>query len=365
MTRFLIPKAVWETIAIDFNGPYAIFGGIYILVIVDYRSRYVIAKPVKSTNCDSVKRVLDEIFKREGFPRSIKSDNGPPFSSEEFKRYCSQRGIRNIFSTPLFPQQNGLVESCMKLINKAMIVAVSNQSSYVEELQLAVEAYNSAAHSITAVPPEELMSGRKIRRGLPLLQYAKVNHDDDAIDKRDTAAKLRVKCLEDSKRSVRECRIKEGDVVITQPQARKKGDARFSTTRYTVVSEEKGKLILTDDQGNNLSRHVSQVKRVGHWRQPYRKDASTEELTRSSEELETNVPGNSRATRERKAPGYLSEYVLVVEQRPRNLLWDEDEDRFWDQEFVNLAEQYDDERATFADLKIRLWDEQSEEGSDH
>lgn len=40
MRRVFAPQAVWETIALDFNGPYARFGGISILVIVDYRSRY-------------------------------------------------------------------------------------------------------------------------------------------------------------------------------------------------------------------------------------------------------------------------------------------------------------------------------------
>lgn len=39
MRRIFAPQAVWETIALDFNGPYARFGGISILLIVDYRSR--------------------------------------------------------------------------------------------------------------------------------------------------------------------------------------------------------------------------------------------------------------------------------------------------------------------------------------
>lgn len=42
MRRVLAPQAVWETIALDFNGPYSKYGGISVLVIVDYRSRYCI-----------------------------------------------------------------------------------------------------------------------------------------------------------------------------------------------------------------------------------------------------------------------------------------------------------------------------------
>ncbi|XP_055522994.1 uncharacterized protein K02A2.6-like [Wyeomyia smithii] len=149
MERVFAPKTVWDTIAVDFNKPYQKFGGISILVIVDYRSRYIIAKPVKSTSYESTKRVLETVFEKEGFPGTIKSDNGPPFKSEEYKTYCTERGINVVFSTPLFPQQNGLAESCMKLINKAMIAAATSGSNYIEELNAAINSYNAAAHSVT------------------------------------------------------------------------------------------------------------------------------------------------------------------------------------------------------------------------
>ncbi|XP_062535259.1 uncharacterized protein K02A2.6-like, partial [Armigeres subalbatus] len=120
MQRAFAPNAVWETIALDFNGPYVRFGGISILVIVDYRSRYLIAQPVKSTGFEHTRKVLEQVFDREGIPKFIKTDNGPPFNSDDYRSYCTERGITPLFSTPLFPQQNGLVEGYMKLINKAM-----------------------------------------------------------------------------------------------------------------------------------------------------------------------------------------------------------------------------------------------------
>ncbi|XP_039451778.1 uncharacterized protein K02A2.6-like [Culex pipiens pallens] len=140
MLRAFAPKAVWESIAVDFNGPYARFGGVYILVVVDCRSRYLFAVPVKSTSLERTRDVLEAIFQREGFPKYIKSDNGPPFNSAEYKAYCAQRGIKPIFSTPLFPQQNGLAESQMKVVNRGMISASINGTGYAEELQKAVDA---------------------------------------------------------------------------------------------------------------------------------------------------------------------------------------------------------------------------------
>ncbi|XP_058827888.1 uncharacterized protein K02A2.6-like [Topomyia yanbarensis] len=134
MGRIFAPKTVWELIALDFNGPYAKFGGISILVLVEYRSRYIMALPVKSTSFEHTRKILDEIFDKEGFPKTIKTDNGPPFCGEEFKIYSAERGIRILYSTPLFPQQNGLVENSMKLINKAMAAAVSSGTNHMEEL---------------------------------------------------------------------------------------------------------------------------------------------------------------------------------------------------------------------------------------
>ncbi|XP_055527266.1 uncharacterized protein K02A2.6-like [Wyeomyia smithii] len=108
MERVFASASVWETVAIDFNGPYTKFNSILILVIVDYRSRYVIAKPVPSTSFENTRSVLEEVFDREGYPKHIKSDKGPPFNGEGYKDHCREHDILTIFSTPLYPQQNGL-----------------------------------------------------------------------------------------------------------------------------------------------------------------------------------------------------------------------------------------------------------------
>ncbi|XP_062538759.1 uncharacterized protein K02A2.6-like [Armigeres subalbatus] len=266
MQRVFAPRNVWETVAIDFNGPYLKYGGISILVIVDYRSRYIIAKPVKSTSFENTKKVLEAVFEKEGFPQTIKSDNGPPFNGEDYRQYCADRGINVVFSTPLHPQQNGLAESCMKLVNKAMNAAASCGTDYIEELSSAIHAYNAAAHSVTKLPPEEVLTGRRIRRGLPLLCHSKVTIDDELLNARDQYSKLQSKDREDFKRGARLCRVKPGDTVVVERQNRKKAESRFDSRRYTVREEKNGMLVLIDETGQILKRHVSQTKRVQTWR---------------------------------------------------------------------------------------------------
>lgn len=315
MQRVFVPKVVWEVIALDFNGPYVLLGGISILVMIDYRSRFLFAKPVKSTSFDCTKKVLDEIFEKEGYPKSIKSDNGPPFNGAEYREYCAQRGITAVFSTPLFPQQNGMVESSMKIINKAMSAAISNKTNYIIELREAVNAHNAAAHSITQLPPEEIMLGRKIRRGLPLIMHEKSLIDNALLDQRDRKAKLEGKRREDTRRGARECRVKTGDTVIIQRTLRGKGQSRFSPSRYIVTDENNGSLVLQNGDGQSIKRHVTQTKKVSVWQKRHKT---------VSEEPSLNTDGNAsesrkatenimrRGNRTRKVPAYLDQYARFV-----------------------------------------------------
>lgn len=302
MRRIFAPQSVWETIALDFNGPYLKYGGISVLVIVDYRSRYVIAQPVKSTSFDHTKRVLEEVFEREGFPKQIRSDNGPPFNGEEYLSYCSQRDIQTVFSTPLFPQQNGLVENYMKLVNRAMSTAITLNKNFIDELRATVNAHNAAAHTVTGIPPEEVFLGRKIKRRLPLLFHRKAEFDDNALNARDREAKLRGKQHEDAKRGARKCSVKPGDTVIVERSTRSKGETRFAPQKYTVLKETNGNLVLSNSIGQTIKRHVTQTKRVFEWREE------------KSLEVPPMAETPKRPSREKRTPAYLQNYVQSLDE---------------------------------------------------
>lgn len=273
--------------------------------------RFLIARPVKSTNFEQTKMVLEEIFAREGFPKNIRSDNGPPFNGDEYKNYCADRGIDTSFSTPLFPQQNGLVENYMKLVNKAMAAAVSNGLCFKKELQAAVNAHNAAAHSVTGLPPEEVMLGRKIKRRLPLLYHEKADYDEELLNQRDKLEKLKAKEREDSRRGARPCRVGPGDMVIIERLTRAKGDSRFGTQKYTVIKQDNGNLVLQNEQGHTVKRHVTQTKKVGHWRAPDECSKDDTPDSRISNELPTE-PTAERPRREKNPPSYLRDYVQML-----------------------------------------------------
>lgn len=164
LTRAELPDTPWDLVAIDFCGPYAMFGGIYVLSLIDYYSRYLIATPVKSTDFATTSKCLSDIFDRFGMPASIKSDNGPPFNSMEYRKFCSDRGIEASFAWPLCPQNNGLAERSMQ-IGKAMRSAAAEDGNFKRALAEAVIANNEAANrsSRTELPELELPGERAER----------------------------------------------------------------------------------------------------------------------------------------------------------------------------------------------------------
>jgi putative transposase len=56
-------------------------------------------------------RALDHAIEERGAPESVRTDNGPEFTSRHFIQWCEQRKIRMILIQPGKPVQNGLIES--------------------------------------------------------------------------------------------------------------------------------------------------------------------------------------------------------------------------------------------------------------
>lgn len=262
MQRSVLPEAPWEELACDFSGPYKNLGGIYILLIVDSYSRYLIARPVRSTNFNSTCAVFHDIFDTFGYVRTIKSDNGPPFNGAEYKQYMNLRGIKLVFSTPADAQQNGRAETYMKMVNKAMAVPSVEGGSYQKALVEAVTAHNSAVCGTTGVAPDELMFGRRLRRSLPLVRTAANAHTDSEIRRKDWRSKMSTKEREDKKRGARYSDIEVGDKVYVIRSCRNKGETRFDPTVFTVIVKKHGMLELLSPDGVILKRTVTFVKKI-------------------------------------------------------------------------------------------------------
>jgi len=58
-----------------------------------------------------VTRVLDHAARFRGYPRAVRTDQGPEFTSRAFLAWANARGVRDILNQPGRPTQNAYVES--------------------------------------------------------------------------------------------------------------------------------------------------------------------------------------------------------------------------------------------------------------
>ena len=58
-----------------------------------------------------VVRVLDQIARFRGYPRAVRTDNGPEFTSRVFIAWTQQHGVQHLLIEPGKPMQNGYIES--------------------------------------------------------------------------------------------------------------------------------------------------------------------------------------------------------------------------------------------------------------
>ncbi|GKD15171.1 reverse transcriptase domain-containing protein, partial [Tanacetum coccineum] len=95
---------------IDFMGPFpSSRGNKYILVAVDYLSKWVKAKALPN-DARVVCKFLKSLFARFGAPRAIISDCGTHFCNDQFAKVMLKYGVTHRLSTAYHPQTSGQVE---------------------------------------------------------------------------------------------------------------------------------------------------------------------------------------------------------------------------------------------------------------
>ncbi len=111
------PNQAWS---MDFVSD-SMFGGsaLRALTIVDNFSRESLAIEVgKGFTGERVARVLDRIIARRGYPKSIRVDNGPEFTSNALDRWAYLNGVELDFIRPGKPTDNALIESFHSSLRK-------------------------------------------------------------------------------------------------------------------------------------------------------------------------------------------------------------------------------------------------------
>ncbi|GJW19910.1 reverse transcriptase domain-containing protein [Tanacetum coccineum] len=260
----------------------------FLIVAIDYFTKWIEAKPVATITGNQIKKfVWDNIVCRFGLPGEIISDNGKQFQDNPFKDWCEKLCIRQHFASVKHPQTNGLVERANRSLGEGIKARLDERSkNWMEELPHVLWAHRTMIKSSNGDTPFSLTYGTEAvipaEIDMPTLRTAEVDliQNDEALEinldlleeRREQAsireAKSKAKMERYYNSKVRSISFKPGDLVYRNNDAIRAEDTRKLGPKWEGPYEVtevlgKGAYKLRDRDGKQLPRtwNISNLKR--------------------------------------------------------------------------------------------------------
>lgn len=163
----------FQRIALDFVGPLPMTDSKnrYILVCVDYATKYPEAIPLKDQEASTVANALISLFSRVGIARELLTDQGSNFMSELMLEVCRLLQISKLHTSPYHAMCNGLCEKFNGVLKKMLkAYARAKPKTWDEYIPYLLFAYREVPNESTGFSPFELLYGRHIRGPLAVLK---------------------------------------------------------------------------------------------------------------------------------------------------------------------------------------------------
>ena len=155
-----------ERVALDLCGPFpeAPDGSIYVLVLAEYFSKYILLIPTKSkTAMEAADATVNKYINVFGTPRTLHSDQAAEYNSELFREMCKLLHFHKTRTSPHHPMAGGQVERMNRtMLQMLKTLVCEDRSDWVDFLPFLQMAYNSTPHESTGFSPNLLTFGREL-----------------------------------------------------------------------------------------------------------------------------------------------------------------------------------------------------------
>ncbi|CAC5398870.1 unnamed protein product [Mytilus coruscus] len=149
-----IPERPWSKLAADLFE----YQKQHYLLIVDYYSKWPEVMKLDNETSRNTIDYLKGLMSRFGYIDELVSDNGPQFSSLEFKRFATEYGFKHTTSSPHFAQSNGQAERSVQTIKKLIMKSKDPHRALLD--------YRNTPLDID-LSPAQLFLNRRLKTSLP------------------------------------------------------------------------------------------------------------------------------------------------------------------------------------------------------
>ena len=159
----ILEVELFDLWGIDFMGPFpASYNNLYILLAVDYVSKWVEAIPTRTNDAKVVAQFLrSNIFSRFGTPRALITDNGTHFCNKVIDKVLQKYGVRHRTALAYHPQSNGQAEVSNREIKYILEKTVnSSKKDWSKKIDDALWAYRTTFKTPLGMSPFRLVYGK-------------------------------------------------------------------------------------------------------------------------------------------------------------------------------------------------------------
>jgi hypothetical protein len=158
-----LPSGPWKKVGADLC---ELYGNNY-LIMVDYYSNFIEVEPLeRDTTTRIIVRHMKANVARYGIIETLITDNGPQFTSAEFREFTKSYGIDHITSSPHHQQANGLAEKAVQTVKNLIKKCADTEGDIYLAL---LDLRNTPRDDVTGSPMQRL-NNRRAKTKLPITE---------------------------------------------------------------------------------------------------------------------------------------------------------------------------------------------------